>query len=161
MSKKSTQQHHLDGLLVLLLFGVFASCILLVLLTGADTYRRLTARDAHAYNSRTAAQYLTTKVRQSGDAVRIEPFGEAEALTLYETIDGEKYITRIYHHDGYIMELFSSADAVLDPKDGEKILPADGLDFSCDASLLQVSIDGEDEQEMTLTLALRSEEVAP
>ena len=29
-------KHHIDGLVALLLFGVFAACVLVVLLTGAD-----------------------------------------------------------------------------------------------------------------------------
>ena len=35
MMRKKPVQHHMEGLLVLLLFGIFAACILSVLLTGA------------------------------------------------------------------------------------------------------------------------------
>ena len=31
--------YHLEGLMALLLFGVFAVCLLIVLLTGADSYQ--------------------------------------------------------------------------------------------------------------------------
>ena len=58
-------QHHIDGLAALLLFGVFAVCVLAVLLTGADAYRRLTQRDQAAYDRRTCEQYLTTRDRKS------------------------------------------------------------------------------------------------
>ena len=44
--KQNTTKHHMDGLLVLLLFGVFAVCILSVLLTGARVNRALAARDS-------------------------------------------------------------------------------------------------------------------
>ena len=43
--KRKTIKHHIDGLIALLLFGVFAVCVLAVLLTGAEAYRRLTQRD--------------------------------------------------------------------------------------------------------------------
>ena len=33
--RRQASQHHMDGLLMLLLFGVFAACVLGVLLTGA------------------------------------------------------------------------------------------------------------------------------
>ena len=46
--KKHSIQHHIDTLAVLLLFGVFAVCVLSVLLTGADAYRRMTERDNRA-----------------------------------------------------------------------------------------------------------------
>ena len=35
---KKRAQHHIDGLLALLLFGVFASCLLAVLLGGAGGF---------------------------------------------------------------------------------------------------------------------------
>ena len=54
-----------DALVVLLLFGVFAVCVLSVLLTGADAYQRLSERDRVSYDQRTAAQYLSTRVRQA------------------------------------------------------------------------------------------------
>ena len=46
--KRKPIQHQMDGLIALLLFGVFAVCVLAVLLTGADAYRRLTERDRRA-----------------------------------------------------------------------------------------------------------------
>ena len=46
--KKRPIRHQIDGLIALLLFGVFSVCILAVLLTGADAYRRLTDRDQAA-----------------------------------------------------------------------------------------------------------------
>ena len=84
------QKHHLEGLGALLLFGVFAVCVLMVLLTGADTYHRLNQRDQSAYDTRTAAQYVTTKLRQADrlDCVSIERFGNSDALVLADEIDG-------------------------------------------------------------------------
>ena len=61
-------QHHIDALIALLLFGVFAVCVLAVLLTGADAYRRLTLRDQEASTRRACTQYIATKVRQSDAA---------------------------------------------------------------------------------------------
>lgn len=122
----------MGGLLALLLLGVFAVCVLSVLLTGADSYRRLTERDREAYGRRTAAQYLTTKVRQGDqwNGVSVEDFGGRDALVFEEEIDGETYVTRVYYHDGYIREQFSSTDAELAPEDGEKVLEACDLRLS-------------------------------
>lgn len=105
-------KHHLEGLAALLLFGVFAVCVLMVLLTGADTYHRLNRRDQSAYDARTAAQYITTKVRQTDwlDCVSVERFGDGDALVLADDIDGERYVTRVYTYDGYLMELFSALE---------------------------------------------------
>ena len=83
----------MGGLLALLLLGVFAVCVLSVLLTGAEGYRRLTERDREAYSWRTAAQYLTTKIRQADqwNGVSVENFGGRDALALTEEIGGEDY----------------------------------------------------------------------
>ena len=91
--KKRVTQHHLDGLIALLLFGLFAVCILAVLLTGAKAYRRLTQRDQAAYERRTSVQYIATRVRQADrlGGVTLEPFGDGLALVLP---DGEGFVTR-------------------------------------------------------------------
>lgn len=123
--REHIRKHHLSRPLVLL-FAVFAVCVLSVLLTSADTYQRLTVRDQASYDRRTAAQYIATKVRQADrqGAVSVRAFEGCTALVLAEEIDGETYLTRLYHYDGYIRELFSSADAEMLPEDGEKILEA-------------------------------------
>ena len=126
----------LEGVCILLLFTVFAACILLVLLTGADSYQRLTERDGVAYDRRTAAQYIATKVHQADrqDAVSVCDFAGCSALVLTEKIDGETYLTRIYYYDGYIRELFTSADAEMLPEDGERILKAGSFQPCADES---------------------------
>ena len=101
-----------DGLTVLLLFAVFAVCILLVLLLGADTYRGITQRGQAAYDRRTAVQYLSAKVRQAknGGAVSLSSSGAAgDTLSLAERAGGGDYVTLIYCYDGWLRELFSAA----------------------------------------------------
>lgn len=69
-----------------MLFGVFAGCVLGVLLTGADAYQRLTDRGQETFDERTAAQYLTTRVRQADAAggVFVAPlFPEQYEVTLF------------------------------------------------------------------------------
>ena len=48
--KKETTGHHMDGVYVLLLFAVFAGCILIVLLFGTSAYEKLVERDRAAYD---------------------------------------------------------------------------------------------------------------
>ena len=153
-----------DALLVLLLFVVFAVCILSVLLTGADAYRRLTERDQSSYDQRTAAQYLTTKIRQADrvGGVSVRTFEGCPALILSEEIDGSIYETRIYHHDGYIRELFVAAEGDYLPEDGEKVMPAGSLLVYAEEPGLQIRILTEDDRWQELRLSLRSgREVGP
>lgn len=160
--RNAKSKHHIDGLLTLLLFGVFAVCVLSVLLTGADVYRRLVQRDQESYASRTCAQYLATKVRQapSADAVSVAPFGEGDALVLSETLDGQLYLTRVYCHDGWLWELFSAAGDDLAPQDGERVLQAQGLELLLEDGLLSVTVtDGAGDQ-VSLRLSPRGGEEA-
>lgn len=154
MRGRKQLRHQIDGLLALLLFAVFAACILAVLLTGARAYRRLTQRDQAAYDSRTCVQYIATRIRQSDteNGMEIAPFGEVEALILREK---SGYITRVYWYDGYLMELYSSPEARLSPVDGTKLLAAEKVSFSLENGLLQAQITSGG-QDSTLCLSLRS-----
>lgn len=154
--KRQGTRHQVDSLLMLLLFGVFAVCVLSVLLTGAKAYRGLTDRDQTAYDRRTCVQYIATRVRQ-GDVeggVTVEPFGDTTALCMTQ----EGYVTRVYWHDGYLMELYTSADAELYPEDGEKIMPLESLSLTMEDGLLTAEIGTTGGVVDTLKLSLRSGE---
>ena len=141
------------GLLALLVFLLFALCLLLVLLTGAGVYRGLVRRGEERYAARTTVQYIATRVRQAGD-VAVEEFGGCKALVFPETIDGERYLTRVYCHEGWLMELFSTGTAELSPEDGERVLEAEDLQVQLEGNLLTVRTG-----EQTLYLHLREGEL--
>lgn len=155
--KRQGTKHQMDALLMLLLFGVFAVCVLIVLLTGAKAYRGLTERDGAAYDSRTCVQYIATRVRQGDLAggVAVEPFGDTQALCMR---DPDGFITRLYCHDGWLMELYTFADAELAPQDGEKVMPMEALNLTLEDGLLSAEIQGKDAGAAdTLRLSLRAE----
>lgn len=159
------KDHSLNGLLALLLFGIFAACVLSVLLMGADAYQRLTERDRESYESRTVAQYIATRVRQAdrSGGISAGAFGGSDALELWETIDSEAYVTRVYCHDGWLRELFTDASGDFAPEDGEPVLEAESLSVSLSgAGLLTVEITSADGETQQVTLYLRSgKEAAP
>ena len=164
---KKERKHYIGGLLALLLLCVFAACVLSVLLAGAGTYRKLTARDRASYDSRTATQYLATRIRQADrqGAVSVRAFEGRDALVLTEEIDGELYETRIYYCDGYLRELFTVAGADLAPEDGEKILPAGSfLAYADDPAegllRLRIQTDNGNWEELTLLLRAGREDAA-
>lgn len=152
-------KQHMDGLAALLLFGVFAACVLAVLLTGAGAYRRLTARDQASYERRTCAQYIATRVRQADcmDHVSVEQFSGVSALRLAE--EGG-YVTRVYCYDGYLMELYAAEDAELTLEDGEKLMETAGLALSLKDGLLEIAVTGPDGAEDRMCLSLRCGEGA-
>lgn len=155
--KRNRTQHHIDSLAPLLLFGVFSACVLAVLLTGAQAYRRLTDRDGERFARRTAVQYVATRVRQSDslDSVAVEDFRGISALVLRE--EGG-YTTRIYCYDGYLMELYAAQEDLMVPGDGERIMASQGLELSLEKGLLTVTATDGSGVRSTLLLSLRSGE---
>lgn len=153
-------RHSIENLMALLLFGVFAASMLSVLLTGAGVYQRFIQRNERVYQARTGVQYLATRVRQADclDGVAVEKFGDHDCLSFTERIQGHDYITRIYCYDGFLMELFTEADASFSPSSGEPILEVDDLQLTLlDGLLTAVICDDAGTQE--LILSLRSGEV--
>lgn len=157
--KQGTSRHHMDGLIALLLFGVFAACVLAVLLTGAGAYRRLVGRDRAAYERRTCVQYIATRVRQADQdgGIWLSDFGGNPALVLDQ---GDGYTTQVYCFGGWLMELYAAEDAGLAPEDGDRLMEMDSLELSLEDGLLTVEIGVPDGTRDTLRLSLRSGEGA-
>lgn len=154
----------IGSLAALMLFAVFAVCVLAVLLTGAGTYRRLTERDRAAFGSRTAVRYVTTRVRQAdrAEGLSLRKIDGLDALVLTEQIDGEPYETWIYCYDGQLRELFVRGGTQVQPESGGTVLAMESLtagwDDTCAGRLL-VEIETENGRE-ELVLFLRSGEGA-
>ena len=120
-----------DLLAVLLLLCVFSVAILSLLLTGARSYKGLTESSQAAAEMQTESLYISNRIFQAESKARleIESYGDVQCLCAYETVGDEEYVTRVYCHDGWIKELYSSADMDFLPEAGEKIMKADGLSF--------------------------------
>lgn len=160
--KKTGTQQNMSSVAVLVLFAVFAVCILTLLLTGAEVYGRLTRRDDASYTARTAVRYLSTRVRQSGvESVTVEEFDGVTALVFYETYGSTRCVTRVYCHDGWLRELFSAADSSLAPSDGEKLLSLSDLEAALRDGILSVRLTHADGTAQTLTFTLRTGREGP
>ena len=149
-----------SGILVL---AVFALGILGVLLGSAGAYQRLVQRDRETSDSRSATQYLATKVRQAAfpGGIQVLPFGDGDALRFPETGDGS-FVTWVYCYDGWLMELFCASGSGMLPQDGEKVLPAQGLEAGLVEGLLTVTvIDGAGRRQAQMLTLRNREEVLP
>jgi len=140
--RQNRDKQHIGNLAALLLFALFAACILSVLLTGAGTYRRIAQRDEQAYTHRTAAQYISNRVRQaeSPSSLTAEDFCGIPSLTLRQDLGGITLLTRVYCHEGWLCELYYLDGSPLTPADGEKILPLEELSVLSETETLQVTL---------------------
>ena len=161
MKTSESAKHYTDGLITLVVFGVFAACTILALLAGAGIYRRLNVRDDSVYAESTISQYLTNKVRSAGspDSVSVNGLGCGSALTISEVYGDAEYITYIYEDGGYIKELFTSSDMAPEAETGESVMPCDGLEFKLDNGLLTVNFNVSGEAKR-LTVNVRGREKA-
>lgn len=144
----------LSGFLVFVVFTLFALCVLAVVLTGAQSYARQTEQAQAQFASRTAAHYISTRIRQA-ESVTVTDFAGLPALTLGETVEGQQYLTRIYSLNGAVWELYSGKNAVLAPESGEILLELRGtLSFALEEDLLIVGLP---DQELTFSLSGKGE----
>lgn len=179
---KQTNKNQVSSLAPLVLFVVFTTCVLTVLLTGADVYQKISNRDRNAFQQRTVAQYITTRIRQSdmADMIFVGNFNDnpgahseserqksasettGDTLFLKEELGGRTFYTRIYCNDGYLRELFAQAGLEFAPTMGVQILELKALQFTMDDELLYVQITYTDDSTENLVLHPHSEkEVTP
>ena len=158
--KEKNVKHYIDGPLTILVFGIFAACIVLTLFAGAGVYKRINQRDAQNYFDRTCLQYIATKLRSAADpqAIRVVDFGDGTALEMSENINGREFVTKIYSHEGMLMELYTLQGVKAGPEAGEKLMDIAGVDFSLDNTLLQVTIRSADGESRTQFLSIRGGE---
>lgn len=158
MSRLRIQRHAVDILFTLALFCVLAASSLLVVVIGVRAYESITASMASNYTSRTTLSYISTKVRQNGEAgsVRLDTFGDGQALVLEQSISGTLYRTWIYQSDGQIRELFARADNEISPEEGQPIMESPGLQMEqVGESLLRFSVEDGQGGKNTVLVSLR------
>lgn len=162
--KQRTKSFQISALAPWLLFAVFASCVVIVLLFGAESYRGLSHRDRRSYQQRTAVQYLTTRIRQSdvdgmvfvGNFDTAQPDAAGDTLFICETLGGRTYYTRIYCYDGYLCELFAEASEAFEPGDGQRVLQADGLQITHKERVLAMKLTFADGETATFRVTCRA-----
>lgn len=114
------------GLLVFLVYGMFALFSLLLVVIGAGIYRGVVETGRENTQLRSSLLYLANQMRScSGDA-RLE--GEPEAPVLVLPMQQGEYETRIYFEDGALCEYYGPAGETPAAGLGERVAALD--DFS-------------------------------
>lgn len=142
MHKNTKQQHLIDILFLLSLFCVFAISSVILILFGADIYRKTVSQMDTNYTARTSIAYLSEKIRQSDSegSIIISQYDETDILMLTTDIDGITYATSLYEYNGYLYELFSRTDIELPLDAGQPVMEIKNLNFKkCNDTLLKIS----------------------
>jgi len=145
-----------DTVFVLIIFSIFAVSVLMVLMLGASIYRNINDISTEKQNDHTALAYIWTKTRNFDqvDGISVEYFNGVSALVIDEKIGDTYFRTRIFNHNGWLVELFSDASLDFSLDDGVRIVPVDDLSFEAhEHGLIQVVLG-----DMKLFLSPRSGE---
>lgn len=134
--------HSGDTLFSILLLLVFTVFTLMLAGTGAAVYKNSTSHLNENYTSRTAIAYISEKIRQhnSAEDIFLSDVEGTAALALRETIDGETYLTYIYHYDEALCELFVRKDTEPILLSGSAIVELEDLEISMEPASQQGSI---------------------
>ena len=162
MTDKTGRKHYIDTLATLLIFAVFAICIISAILLGAKSYKAVSSRDAAAYDMRTCTQFIANKVRYAStpQSVSVVDIDGVSALKIDQMEDGVMYCTYIYSYDGWLREYFAASDKQVKLSAGEKLLEMQNIEFSMDNALISCRIVSNNGSESSLFLNLRGAEVA-
>ena len=128
--------HSIDIVVGLLLFCVFTISMLMVLLTGADGYRKISEGMESQFSERTCLSYLVTKIRhydslnaEGVNNVRIVDFEGIPAIALDEYTNEMFLTTLMYCYDGYLYELYTLKGSDFSPDDVLPVLAIDEVRF--------------------------------
>lgn len=160
MYKNHDNQHMIDILFVLSLFGIFAVSAVIVILFGANIYQNTVTQMDHNYTARTSIAYITEKIRQadSSDGIQICDKDGTQILMLTDVINDIPYATSLYEYDGWLYELFARTDIELPLDAGQPIMEINSLTFiQRSSSLLEVSFCDADGENTTIYISTHSD----
>ncbi|MGN0402004.1 MAG: DUF4860 domain-containing protein [Acetatifactor sp.] len=163
---KQERDFIVDVLFVLALFGVFTISALALVSIGANVYQNTVNDMGRNYDSRTAIAYITEKVRKAdsllsdgSNAVSLGTLEEQPALVLREELDGVRYCTYLYLHEGRLKELYMREDSYLGKHmlaAGQDIMELKSLEYQqISENLLSVTMTVDDDETRQLYLSLR------
>jgi len=107
----------------LALFALLLGCILALVVLGGGLYERLARSQQENGAARTAAGYLTTRVRAADreGAVRLEEGPQGPVLMLAEAPEEGGYELRIYLYEGWLVEDYAPAGSAFAPEQAQLV----------------------------------------
>lgn len=142
MKKQKMMPHAISGVFVFLLLGVFAVFSTVTVLLSAGAYRSISERSGVDSTARLASAYVRSMLRSRDErgALQVAEESGLTTLTLRSVYGDEEFRTRIYVYDGTLRELFTEADAVFEPKNGEAVCAAEAMEAELTDGLLRVRL---------------------
>lgn len=128
------QPHIVDVIFVLALLGLFALSSLILITAGSEIYQNTVKNMQSNYEMRTSTSYLSEKVRHA-KSFELTTLKDTDAIAISSYVGETEYVTYLYYYDGYLRELYTSADTDLGSSmlaAGQKITKLNSLTFDKD-----------------------------
>lgn len=152
MSVKS-KNHSVDTLFSFLLLLIFCLFTLILSGMGSTIYRNGTVYLNENFSSRTAAAYVSEKLRQHDEAgaVFMASVEELPALAFRDTIEDADFITYVYFYDNALRELMVPKDRTPEAAMGSRIVELSSLTIEpvAGTDLLSVTAVGSEGNEIS------------
>lgn len=127
----------------MLLFGVLAIALFLALAGGTAAYERIADDDQAARDMRMGTSLIANTVRavDAVDAVTVGEGPEGRALVLVEHLDSGTFETRLYLHDGWIVEEYAVAGSPYDPPGAVQVAASETFSFEVQPNAVRIDCD--------------------
>lgn len=140
---------------ILILLILFGGSTYSLAVAGYESFNRMNKSQDECLNTRVAMNYLSMHIRRSDtkDSVRIDDSPMGNCLVLSENIEGERYETRIYLHNGYLQESFVSAKTPFYEDYGLEIIQLDSFNIKRKNNMIEIELSsGVNKRSTKLTL---------
>ncbi len=126
----------------MLLFLLFAGCLLIMIAVAAGAYSRISNGFDKTFGATASLRYISNKIKSS-DIAEISENGTALYLKSDDILDV------IYFRDGALYESNFAADAEPSTEGGSKLFTLEDMNISEDGDLYKVTVKFNDEQNYT------------
>jgi len=154
-SKRTTRKEASSRAFTITLMAVFFVALMAGLAAGVNIYRSVAQVQQSANDIRLESGLLANSVHvaDEADAIEVGEGPEGKALVLLERLSSGTYETRIYRHQGNIVQEYAIAGRDYAPERAQVLAPSANFDFTLDGNLLTVTTD-----QGSFNVALRSEQ---
>jgi len=154
MKNENSNKAYIGTVFTALLFLVFILCALFSILIGARVYKNINMRNQNNFDNYITLQYVANKIRQ-GDVeggIKVEMIEGSSVLEIFQKIQEDVYVTKIYTYNGNLMEILSKADAKFALSDGVIITDSDNLQFYLKDNYINITSAGDNGEDIVLKI---------
>lgn len=116
----------------MLLFVLFAVCMLIAIAVAAETYGRIKTGYQQSFGSAASIKYVSNKLRSADDVTLLENGGAA--------ISSDGMVCVIWCSDGSLFEKYAMAGDEVTADDGDSISSIDMLDITEHDGLYEITV---------------------